>query len=433
MLSLIDQIHLTVLHAMNTHEMPEWAQRLYRPKRYKVPHGGRGSSKSWTVARVLVQIALQPQLLFPDRDKIRILCAREFQNSIEESVHHLLQTQIDNMGLLPWYNVETRAITSNNGSEFIFSGIRSNVTKIKSMEDIQLCWVEEAEKVSNNSWEVLIPTIRQAGSEIWITFNPDEEADPTYQRFVINKPDDCDSFLVNWRDNPWFPPELKKEMEYLFRVDPEAAQHVWEGACNTRSNAVIFRGKYKSELFTPITDSDFDEDNWLGPYYGADWGFAEDPTTLMKLWTSPSKSQQHNLYIEKESWGLHVELDDIAPKWRKDIPEIDHNYPTIRADCARPETISHVRNKGGLNVIGAEKWTGSVEDGIAFLRSFENIIIHPRCQHMLEEARLYKYKVDKITGDVLADIVDKHNHCWDSNRYALEPAIQRKKSIYDLV
>jgi phage terminase large subunit len=153
-----------------------------------------------------------------------------------------------------------------NGSEFIFAGIRKDIEKVKSTEGIDICWVEEAEKVSKRSWEVLIPTIRKDGSEIWVTFNPDEETDPTYQRFVVNPPPDAEVVEINWRDNPWFPEVLRKEKDYLFKVDPEAAEHVWEGKCNTRSDAQIFAGKYIIEEFTP--------ENWHGPYYGLDFGFA---------------------------------------------------------------------------------------------------------------------------------------------------------------
>lgn len=414
-----------------TIELPRWARRLFVPRRYKVPYGGRGSAKSWTVARVLVMLAHNPKLLFPLKSKLRILCARELQNSISESVHKLLSEQIDMMGLSAYFKITDTSIRHVlNGSEFIFSGIAKNVKKIKSMEGIDICWVEEAENVSKASWEVLIPTIRQQGSEIWITFNPNEEDDPTYQKFIVNPPPNCDSFPVNWNDNKWFPPELEEEKNYLYRVDPEAADHVWGGKTNTRSNAVIFRGKYSVREFSPVAGNAFDEYNWRGPYYGADWGFAEDPTVLTKLWISPEREKDKRLYIEKESWHQRLELDDIASTWRREIPECVDGI--IRADCSRPETISHVSGHG-LHVIGAEKWAGSVEDGIAFLRSFVEIVIHPRCTHQSDEARLYKYKVDPLTGDVKKDIVDKHNHCWDSDRYALEPMIGGHRSIYNVL
>jgi phage terminase large subunit len=414
--------------------LPIWSAPLFWQRRYKSVRGGRGSSKSWTIADALLMIMHEPYLYFKDhRTKIRVLCAREFQNSIEESVHNLLSSQIDRLGLRPWFNVQQRVITHANGSEFIFKGLAKNINTIKSMEDIDILWVEEAHSISNRSWEIVIPTIRNEESQIWFSWNPDDEKDPTWQRFVVNAKefgDDLIDLIVNWQDNPFFNEALRKEKDYLYRVDPEAAAHVWEGQLNTRSNAVIFRGKYHVERLQPHQDSEFDEENWRGPYYGADWGFSNDPTVLNKLWISPKKSDKKILYIQKESWGIGVELDQIAPKWRREIPECESGV--IRADCARPETISHVRGKG-LNVIAAKKWTGSVEDGIAFLRSFDEIVIDPSCERQIEEARLYKYKVDKLTGDVLTDIVDMHNHGWDSNRYALEPMIGRKKSIYEVL
>lgn len=416
------------------HDLPYWAWRLFRKKRFKVPHGGRGSGKSTTVARVLLMFAHQPELFTGgERRALRILCTREFQNSIRESVHKLLSTQIDKMKLTKHFTVEKTSIRHNEtGSEFIFAGLAKNIDNIKSMEDIDIAWVEEAHNVSNNSWEVLIPTIRKDGSEIWVTFNPNEEDDPTYERFVVQAAEDrehIDSFVVNWIHNPWFPETLKIEKARLERIDPEAAEHVYGGKTNTRSNAVVFRGKYVVHEFTPVTDDPHEENNWLGPYYGADWGFAQDPCVLMKLWISPTAEEDKRLYIEKESWGIGVENDDIAPNWKIDIPECVDGV--IRADNSRPETISHVANKGGLNVIAAEKWPGSVEDGISFMKSFVEIVVHPQCEHQAEEFRLYKYVVDPITGDVKKKLVDKHNHCTDADRYALEPAIGEHGSIYN--
>jgi phage terminase large subunit len=406
-------------------DFPEWAEGLFVPKRNKFPRGGRGSSKSWTVARALAFIAHQPTLLFPKLSNVRILCARELQNSIEESVLRLLEDQIDLCGLRPFFDVQARAIYHRtNGSQFIFSGVAKNVTKIKSMEGINILWVEEGEKVSKNSWKVLRPTIREDDSEIWCTYNPDQENDPTHVMAVIDPLPDMWSPLVNWRDNPFFPKALELEKDYDFKVDPETAMHIWEGQCNTRSHAVIFRGKYISEEFTPVYDHDFDEFNWNGPYFGADWGFSNDPNVLMKMWI-----HGRTLYIEYESWGIGIDTDDLPTQWEKDVPGIE-GY-VIRADSQRPDTISLVRKYSGWNVVAAEKGPGSVEDGITFLLSFEQIVIHPRCTHMLLEAANYKYKVDPITGDVLKTIVDKWNHCWDAVRYALEPAIKSKRSIYD--
>ncbi len=403
---------------------PEWAQVLFKPQRYKVAYGGRGSSKSWSFARALILQSI--------RYPLRILCTRELQTSIAESVHRLLSDQIEEMGLNHLFEIQNNAIYRQpyekelqqgitTGSVFFFYGLKSNVTKVKSTEGINIVWVEEAEKVSENSWEVLIPTIREPGSEIWITFNPDEENDPTFQRFVVHPPPNCVSIPVNWIDNPWFPEDLRFEKDYLYKVDPEAAHHVWEGQCRKNLSSQIFRGKYSVEAFAPPHPHDCDAAHpmWDGPYYGADWGFANDPTVLMKLWID---TKQNNLMIEKEAYKVGLELDDTAAFFKREIPEcVDR---TIRADSARPETISYLARTGNLRIEAAEKWKGSVEDGIAYLKKFNKIIIHPRCEHQKMEAQHYSYKVDRLTRDVLAEVVDKNNHCWDADRYGLGPMIQ---------
>jgi phage terminase large subunit len=414
---------------MNTDNFPRWAQPLFRPKRYKVPYGGRGSSKSWTIARALIEKAVHPELHHPSKKFLRILCGRELQNSIEESVHQLLSDQIRYLGYSQYFDIQKREIyCPHNGSHFIFSGIQKNVNKIKSMEGIDICWLEEAEKISKNSWQVVIPTIRADYSEIWASFNPDQEEDPTYQRFIVKPPppEDCIAILVNWRDNPWFPASLRKEKDYLFRVDPDAAMHVWEGQVNAKSNAQILHSKWIVEAFSPMP-------GWYGPYFGADWGFSQDPTTLVKCWFDPATN---TLYIEYEAYGIGVEMQEIS-KLFKSVPDSlrltrDRNgqivpapmQHIIRADCARPETINYICHYG-YNCVGVEKWSGSVEDGITWLRSLERIVIHPRCVHAKEEARLWRYKIDPITGDILPIVVDKHNHIWDAVRYAMAPAIRQ--------
>lgn len=337
----------------------------------------------------------------------RVLCARELQTSITDSVHRLLCDQIKLLRL-PGYTVTQREIAHANGSLFLFEGLRHNVTKIKSMEGVDVCWVEEAEAVSDESWKVLIPTIRKDGSEIWLTWNPRYATDPTYKRFKENPPPDCVRLEVSSDDNPWLPAVLEREREYLYRVDPEAAAHVWGGKLAVKSKASVLHDKWIVESFEPGRD-------WNGPYFGADWGFAESPTVLVKLWVHARK-----LYVEREAYGVGVELDEL-PALFDTIP--GSRTHTIRADSARPETISYMRNHGFPLIVGAEKWPGSVEDGITHLRSYEQIVIHPSCKHTADEALLYSYKVDKLTGDVLPEIVDRHNHCIDGARYALAPLI----------
>lgn len=669
---------------------------LFKPARYKVLYGGRGAAKSWEIARALIIKGLQ--------SKLRVLCAREIQHSIADSVHKLLSEQIYEMGFAPWYKITKNTITGVNGTEFIFSGLRFNVREIKSKEGIDICWIEEAQSVSEESWDVLIPTIRKEKSEIWLSFNPDAETDPTYRRFVIDPPPDSFVRKVGWQDNPWFPDVLRQEMEYLKRVDYEAYLHVWEGEVRRISEAIIFKNKFIVEPFDTPDKTRF--------YHGADWGFAclvgetmvitekgnkqlkdvkpgdkvltrdgykavihaqsrgvksiygvdcgyntriiatEDhriltadgwrqvkdlrrtetlcitrsnltarfikgiltvstriistgnsaenantiafteqygnfttakfqkavtfiistatrlitalricsasqkanikkfitkinsavyqkksggaaviqkktgqseerkhlqphkngaesaqsagslsrlqtftknfalrnvgntrtPATakrntlangavkfLQRLLTAIEKPVLKNvrinlqslgeaevfditvengeyfangvlvhncdptalvrcfiqgniLYIDREAYGVGVELDETPQLF--DSIETARSWP-IKADEARPETISYMK-KQGFNITGAKKWTGCVEDGIAYIKSFEKVIIHPRCKHTIDEFKHYSYKVDRQTGDVLPIVLDKNNHCIDALRYSLDGYIKDK-------
>lgn len=387
---------------LNLEIAPAFESALNTPSRYKVWYGGRGSGKSWCVARLLILLAYQHQR--------RILCARELQVSIADSVHRLLCDQIAMLGLTPFFSVTHAAIKSHTGSEFLFKGLRHNVAEIKSLEGVDLCWVEEAQRVSKESWEVLIPTIRKEGSEIWVTFNPDLASDSTYQRFVVNPPPDAQVVKVNFDANPWFSDTLFAEMDYCRRVDIDAYRNVWLGEPRAISDAVVFKGKYRIDRFeTPETARFF---------FGGDWGFSQDPTALVRCFI-----QDRCLYIDYEAWGIGVEIDQI-PALFDQVP-LSRRWP-IYADSARPETISAVC-RAGFAISAAAKWSGSVEDGIAFLRHFEKIIVHERCVHTIDELGRYSYKTDKINSEVivLPVLIDKHNHCIDALRYALSNYIKR--------
>jgi phage terminase large subunit len=195
----------------------------------------------------------------------------------------------------------------------------------------------------------------------------------------------------------------------LKRVDDDAYQHVWLGKCRQHSDAQIFKGKFVVESFQP-------QPSWDGPYHGLDLGFSTDPTVLTKCWIADSR-----LYIEKEAWGLHVDTHKL-PDLLDTVPNARNHV--IRADSSRPETVSYLAQHGVPQCVSVDKWPGSVEDGIARMRAFEQIVIHPSCTHTIEEFRLYSYKVDRLTGDVLTDIVDKANHCIDSIRYGIAPLIR---------
>ncbi len=220
-------------------QFPEKLQFLFDQHRYKVAYGGRGGAKSWGFARALLIHAWQ--------SPIRVLCTREVQNSIKESVHRLLSDQIQGMGLGSFFTITETAIRGLNGSEFVFAGL-SNLTaeSIKSYEGVDRCWVEEAHKVRQRSWDILIPTIRKPGSEIWISLNPELETDETYQRFVVSPPATAKTVEINWRDNPWFPAVLEEErQEFLRRVKDgkrrkDDYDNIWEGKCRASVYGAIF-------------------------------------------------------------------------------------------------------------------------------------------------------------------------------------------------
>ena len=390
--------------------MPRWAARLRETHRFFVIYGGRGSSKSWTIAR--------DRLLLSSQQPLQGLCVRETQESLADSVHRLLANQIEEMGL-PGWTVQRDRIFHANGSEITFAGIRTDPNKIKSAEGVDWCWVEEAETVSKASWDILIPTIRgrgmktpnggYSGAQIFISFNPREKTDPTYQRFIENAPPNALVLKVNWRDNPWFPDSLKIEKDHLAQKDPDAYLHIWEGQPVSRSDVQVLRGKWCVDRFEPKKDS------WDGPYFGMDFGFSQDPTHAVEVWR-----HANSLYIRREARGIAVDIDRY-PDLLASLPEAEKH--ALRCDNSRPESVSYLRNHGYPKSLSCRKWPGSVEDGVAWLRSHDSIVIHPDCPHLMDEARLWAHKVDRLTQDIRPEIVDAHNHGWDAVRYAVEPLI----------
>lgn len=215
-------------------QLPEKLAPLFEPRRYKVLHGGRGGGKSWSVAAVLLAMAADRPL--------RILCAREIQKSMRDSVHRLLRDQIVKLGMEQFYEVFDTEIRGANGSLFLFTGLQSHtVDSIKSFEGVDIVWVEEAHGVSKKSWDVLIPTIRKAGSEIWLTLNPDMDTDETYVRFIEAYSPDTWVVQINWRDNPWFPDVLDRERIKARIVDPDGYENIWEGKPRRVAEGAIYR------------------------------------------------------------------------------------------------------------------------------------------------------------------------------------------------
>lgn len=220
-----------------TIQFPDKLQCLFKPSRYKVLYGGRGGAKSWGISRAL--------LLQGAQAKHKILCAREIQKSINDSVHALLCEQIASMGLQSFYEVQKTAIIGRNGTEFLFAGLRSNISNIKSIPGITRAWIEEAQTVSNSSMKVLIPTVREDGSEIWLSFNPELEEDDVYQNFVLDPPQDSIVVKIGWQDNPWFPEVLRQEKDELKRKNPAEYEHVWEGHCKQAIDGAIFAAELR--------------------------------------------------------------------------------------------------------------------------------------------------------------------------------------------
>lgn len=370
-------------------------------KRYIAIRGGRGSGKSWSVADFLLCKGLE--------SRKRVLCTREVQTSIKDSVHKLLADRIEYHRLNKFYTITDKNIKGANGSEFIFKGLFRNDNDIKSTEGIDYCWVEEAQAVSRRSLEVLTPTIRKENSQIIYTYNPTNEDDPVHADYTLADREDTLKIEALFHHNPWFPEVLRNEMEYDRRTDPDKYAHKWLGKCISHSEAQIFYGKWKIEEFDSISDS---------YYYGADWGFATDPTVLVRCFV-----KDNTLFIDYEAYEIKCEITE-TPRLFDSVPDV-RKYEII-ADSARPETISHLR-RNGFRIEGAAKGKGSIEDGIEHLRGFEKIIIHPRCKHTIDEFRLYKFKQDKLSGKILNVPEDKNNHIIDALRYALEKVMKNRK------
>ena len=258
---------MDVNNAIKNVQFPAKLAFLFEPQRYKVCYGGRGGAKSWGIARALLILGAKSQQ--------RILCAREFQTSIKDSVHKLLCDQIDTMGLTGFYEITDKSIRGKNGTEFFFVGLRNNVTNVKSIEGVDICWVEEAQTVSKTSWNVLIPTIRKEKSEIWVSFNPELDTDETYQRFVLHSPENCKVVKINWSDNPWFPETLRIEKDALRDRDIEAYNTVWEGLCRQTVDGAIFAREIQmAELEERITRVPYDATKPVHAVFDLGWSDA---------------------------------------------------------------------------------------------------------------------------------------------------------------
>ena len=304
-------------------QVPSAFRFLYQGQaRYRAVYGGRGSGKSHSVAQALVVKARHKP--------IRVLCGREIQKSIKDSVKRLIDDKIEACGYGGFFESTDTEVRGKNGSLFLFAGMRTNPDSIKSMEGIDIGWVEEANTVSQRSLDLLIPTIRKPGSEIWFSWNPRFAKDPVDAMFRGGEPPPHSiSHKVGWTDNPWFPEVLRQDMEWDQRRDPEKYAHVWLGEYERGSEARVFRN-WSVERCEPPAGARF--------YYGADWGFSVDPTVLVRCWIDGRR-----LYVDQEAYQVGCEIDKTPQLFDK--VEGARLWP-IRADSASPQTISYMRRNG---------------------------------------------------------------------------------------
>jgi phage terminase large subunit len=333
------------------------------------------------------------------------VCVREIQKSLNQSVKRLLELKIEQMQVGHLFEVQEAVIKNRLGTGLIiFQGMQNHTAdSIKSLEGYDRAWCEEAQSLSQRSLDLLRPTIRGDGSELWFTWNPHLETDPVDVLLRgPNPPPNCQVVQVNYLENPWFPEVLREEMEYDKRRDPEKYHHVWMGGYLRNSEARVFKNWKVEEFDTPAD---------AVHRFGADWGFSVDPTTLIRAHVIGRK-----LYIDHEAYHVGCEIMD-TPSLFLTVPESE-KWPIV-ADSARPETISHMRKNGFPKIMPAVKGPNSLNEGVEWLKTYE-IIVHPRCIHTIDELTLYSYKTDTLTGTVMPVLEDKKNHVIDALRYALE-------------
>ena len=404
-------------------EFPVKLEGLFKKSRYKVLYGGRGGAKSWGIARAL--------LIKGAKKPLRVLCAREYQTSIKESVHKLLCDQIEALGLLGFYEITQATIRGANGTEFSFIGLKNNPTNIKSFEGVDICWVEEAQTVSRISWNILIPTIRKEGSEIWVSFNPELETDETYQRFVVKPPRDCISIKINYWDNPWFPETLRMEMEALKARDPQAYQQVWEGVCRQTIDGAIFANEImRAEAEDRITKIPYDATKPVHAVCDLGWAdatawwfvqFVGMETRLIRYFEDSQRTMTSYLaqlqtygYVYDTIWLPHDAQSKTLAAAGRSIEDI------VRGAGFKTRILDRV----------------PVVDSINAART-----IFPNCYFDRENTadglnclRHYRYDVDPETGQFSRQpLHDQYSHGADAFRYIAlmikEPSKAKKRPV----
>lgn len=379
-------------------QLPEWGGLLWDDFRHLGLHGGRGAAKSRSIATALV-------LQSVERHE-RVLCGREIQKSIKDSVKRLLDDEIARLGLSSVFDSVETEIRGPNDSLFLFAGIKGNANAIKSIEGITTFWGEEAQAFSQASIDTVVPTIRAPGSRLIWSWNPDLETDPVdvLLRGVSGAPPRSIVREVNYSENPWFPEELRAEMEFMRSRDFDKFEHIWLGKYRRNSEARVFKN-WRVEAFDSPANVEY--------RLGGDFGFSIDPSCAVRCWIDGTQ-----IFVDYEAWGLQIEITDL-PSLFLTIPDAEKYWLT--ADSSRPETISHLRKNGFPRIAPALKGARSLEEGVEFLKGYD-LIVHPRCQNVIDELTHYSYKTDPLTGQVLGVLEDKNNHCIDALRYAVEGA-----------
>ena len=380
---------------------------LFRPKRYKVLYGGRGGAKSWGVARALIISALDTPL--------RVLCAREIQKSMKDSVHRLLKDQITELNLTDEYEVLDTEIRGKNGSIFLFAGLQSHtVDSIKSFEGVDRVWVEEAHSVSARSWDTLIPTIRKQDSEIWITMNPDMDTDDTYVRFIATPSDDTWLCEVNWRDNPWFPYVLEQERQKAMRVSPESYEHIWEGKPRRVADGAIYRYEIDA-IFNDGRVCNVPYDPLLPVHTAWDLGW-NDSMTIIMVQRGPQDVRIID-YIEDSHRTLDwyvAQLEKRPFRWGTDFLPHDGRTKNFQTGKSTQQQLAGMGRRQVV-VLGQV----SVEEGIKGAR-----MLFPRCYfdrgkttRLIECLRRYRRALHLKTDEPMAPLHDEFSHGADCFRY----------------
>lgn len=400
-------------------DIPEAFAGLLKPFRYKCFYGGRGSGKSWTFATVLILRAAEKPM--------RVLCTRETMNSIRESVHQLLSDRIHALGLADQFVIGTTSIRHDNGSEFVFAGLKHNVSQVRSLEGVNVAWVEEAANISHTSWEVLIPTIRLDGSEIWISFNPVLETDSTYERFVKNPQPNSLLKHVTYRDNPWFPVELQREAAALRARDPDAYQHVYLGECRYTLDGAI----YANEL------RDTQEQGRIGnvPY---------DPTRPVSVYFDLGWSDQTAVWFAQHIAGEIRLIDFLQDTQRpfndylRELQGRGYDYATLwlphdaqAKSLGTGRSIEEIARNAGWRVRIVPRL--SVADGINATRTlFPNMWFDKeRCADGLSALRYYRYEVDPNSGQFSRNpLHDQASNGADAIRYVAVAMKEARRPSY---